>query len=318
MNLLPHVTARIANTPLMVLPSKLAAIAAALDDRIGIDATALKQLAVVAPPVPAGSRYVGEFEPVDPNDPRAGRKPYRQAGPTAIIPVHGSLVNRSGWLDAFSGITSYETMRHHIALAVADRDVRAILIDVDSPGGEAIGAFETADTVRAAGAIKPVVAVVNGLCASAAYAVASAATRIVVSKSSLVGSIGVVTLHVDHSRRIDKAGLTPTLIFAGDRKVDGHPYAPLDDEVTGELQAEIDRFYALFVDCVAEGRDLAPNDIRATQARVYVGADAIDIGLADQLGTLEAVVAHYQALFPPKRPAILPVRNNLETPKWTA
>jgi ClpP class serine protease len=254
MNYAPHIAARVLNTPMMILPEKLAVIASVLENRVGSDAESLQQLAALAPKVPEGSRYIGEFE-IDPNDLRGGRKPYRTTpNGVAIIPIIGSLVNRSGFFDAVSGIASYERIKYLIGAATADNQVRAIVLDIDSPGGEAIGAFETADAVRESAKVKTVVAAAGGLCCSAALAIASAATRVIASPSSLVGSVGVVLLHVDHSRRIDKAGMTPTLIHAGARKVDGNPFFPLSEDVQGELQSETERFMNLIVATVAGGR----------------------------------------------------------------
>lgn len=297
---LARIAALVTNVPLMLQPSKLAVIASILDGRIGIDAAGLPADTVAKmPTAPQSNRYVGQYELNDPQDQRSGRKPYRTTrNGVAIIPVLGSLVNRGGWLDAISGLTSYETLKHHIRLAAADLDVAGIVLDIDSPGGEAIGAFEAADAVAAAKAIKPVIASVTGLACSAAYAIASACTKIVVSPSSVVGSIGVVMLHIDRSRRMDNAGLTPTLIHAGARKVDGHPYGPLSDEVTGHLQAEIDRFYDLFVATVARGRGISEQSVRDTEARTYIGADAISVGLADQVGSFEDFVAELDRASP--------------------
>ena len=173
MNYAPHSAARVLNTPMMILPEKVAVIASVLESRIGIDAESLQQLAAPAPKMPEGSPYVGEFE-IDPNDPRGGRKPYRTTpNGVAVVPIIGSLVNRSSFFDAISGIASYEKIKYLVAAASADRDVKAIVLDIDSPGGEAIGAFETADQVRQAARVKTVVAAAGGLCCSAAYAVAS-------------------------------------------------------------------------------------------------------------------------------------------------
>lgn len=290
MSVLPLIAERVLNRPLMILPDKLALIASVLDGRIGIDAAGLagaKQGAVKA--APNASRHVGEFEPLDPNNPRGPRKPYRTTlDGIAIIPIVGSLVNRGSWIDALSGVTSYETLKFQIGAASKDADVTSIVLDIDSPGGEAIGAFEVADAVREAASVKPVVATVNGLAASAAYAIASAATKIVATQSSIVGSIGVVMLHADHSRRIADAGIVPTLIFAGAHKVDGNPYQKLTSEVKAELQSEIDQFYELFCATVARGRkNLTVKAIKATEARTYLGAAAVRFGLADQLGDLK-------------------------------
>jgi capsid assembly protease len=285
MTMLLHIADRVLNRPLMILPDKLSLIASILDGRIGIDGSSLgsAEADYLKKAAPGVSRFVGNFEPIDPKNPAAGRKPYRttDAG-VAIIPVLGSLVNRGGWIGAYSGMTSYEGLKHQLGAAARDASVSSILLDMDSPGGEAVGAFEAADAVRAAAQIKEVIAVVNGMAASAAYAIASAATRIVTTSSGISGSIGVVMLHADYSKRLENEGIKPTLIFAGARKVDGNPYEKLTAEVKGELKAEIDRFYDLFVSSVAGGRaGMTEDAIRGTEARTYIGADAVAVGLAD-------------------------------------
>jgi signal peptide peptidase SppA len=285
---LAHIADRVLNRPLMIMPEKLAIISSVLEGRIGIEA--------VAPSadvqIPDSSRHVGTYEQ-DPAKPEGVKKPYRTtADGIAIIPVIGSLVGRGGWLSALSGIQSYENLKFALGAAAADKSVRAMVLDIDSPGGEAVGAFETADAVRAAAAQKEVVAVATGLCCSAAYAIASAASSVVTTKSSVIGSIGVVMLHADYSHALHERGVVPTLIHAGKRKVDGTPYKPLTDEVKAELKAEVEKFNSLFVATVAEGRkSLTPDAILAMEAGTYIGAAAVKVKLADSVGSLEAVLA---------------------------
>jgi signal peptide peptidase SppA len=309
MTLLLHIADRVLNRPLMILPDKLTLIASILDGRIGIDSSSLGgvEAEYLKKAAPGASRFVGNYEPIDPKNPGAGRKPYRTTPDgVAVIGVIGSLVNRGGWIGAYSGMTSYEGLKHQLAAAARDPSVSSILLDMDSPGGEAVGAFEAADAVRAAAAIKEVVAVVNGMAASAAYAIASAATRIVTTSSGISGSIGVVMLHADYSKRLENEGIRPTLIFAGARKVDGNPYEKLTAEVKGELKAEIDRFYDLFVSSVAVGRSGMTEDaIRATEARTYIGADAVAIGLVDAVGSFESALAELTASSAKRFPAPL-------------
>lgn len=297
---LARIADMVVNRPLLVLPSKLSTIAMILDGRIGIDATGLAELQETESAVPAGSRFVGDFAPVDPHRPGLGLKPYRTtAAGVAILPLLGSLVHRASYLDAWSGLTSYERFSHLIGLAADDPDVASIVIDVDSPGGVAIGAFEAADAVRSAAGRKMVVAVANGLCCSAAYIIASAASRIVAAQDAVVGSIGVVLMHADHSKRLDKAGVAVTLIHAGARKVDGNPYQGLTDEVAGELQREVEKLMDLFVMTVERGRPaLSAKAARATEARTYLGADAVKAGLADEVGSFVSTVRDLDRVSP--------------------
>ncbi len=282
MSTLFHLADRVLNRPLLITPDKAALIAAVLGGRIGLGDLA---------PHPEASR----FAPNEAKDER-GRPtaPYlRTPEGVGIITVIGSLVNRGANVGASSGLTSYEGIKHQLATAAADPKVRSIILDLATPGGEAIGCFEAAKAVRdVVEAGKPVTAVVNGMAASAGYALASAASRIVTTPTGVSGSIGVVLMHADLSRAVDKAGITPTFIFAGAHKVDGNPLEPLPDEVRADLQAEVDAFYDGFVDLVASGRrNLSPAAVRATEARTYVGRAALDIGLVDEVGTFEDVLA---------------------------
>jgi capsid assembly protease len=293
MSNLIHIADRVLNRPLMILPDKLALIAQILEGRIGIDAAGLgENIDMSALQGPDASRFVGSSLTAD------GRssKPYRVEKGTAIIQVLGSLVNRGAWIGAKSGMTSYEGLAFQLDQAKADGDVERVIIDLDSPGGEAVGAFEAGDKVAALAKVKEVVAVVNGMAASAAYAIAAQATKIVTTPSGISGSIGVVMMHADYSQAMVQKGIKPTLIFAGAHKVDGHPYGPLPDSVKADLVAEIDQFYSLFVSSVAKGRKgrLTEKSVRGTEARTFIGQAAVDAGVADAVGSFETALADLQ------------------------
>jgi signal peptide peptidase SppA len=305
MTMLARIAERVLNRPLLIHPDKLPLVLGILEGRIPLgDVAELRRAAeanIDAMPEgaraamrgPSASRFIGDSVERDPQTGADKRLPYhRTSDGVAIITVTGSLINRGAFVGSYSGETSYEGIKHQIGTAVIDPKTRFILLDIESPGGEAVGAFEAADAVRAAAKLKPVTAVVNGMAASAAYALASGATRIITTPTGLAGSIGVVMMHADYSRFLDAEGVTPTLIFAGAHKVDGNPFEPLSDSVRADLQAEVDNFYGLFVKTVAAGRSgLSPAAIRDTQARTFIGKDAIDRGLADQLGSFESALA---------------------------
>ncbi len=168
-----------------------------------------------------------------------------------MLPIHGTLVRRTVGLEAESGLMSYATIGAELDAALANPAVRAILLDLDSPGGEAGGVFDLAERIRAAAQVKPVWAVANDLAFSAAYALAAGASRLFVSRTGGVGSIGVIALHVDQSAQDARAGLAYTPVFAGARKNDLDPHAPLTAAAHAVLQAEVDRIYELFVNSVA-------------------------------------------------------------------
>lgn len=281
---LHQIADRVLNRPLMIHPDKAAIILQVLSGRIPISG-------VAAPAGPLADRFRGSHQRED------GWGMSRVENGVAIIPIIGSLVNRGAWIGSHSGMTSYEGLGAQIREARSDPEVRAIVLDIDSPGGEATGMMRLADDIRAASAEMPVIAVVNDMAASAAYGLASAAREIVVSRTSIVGSIGVVWVHSDHSGQLDKAGIAVTIIHAGAHKVDGHPFGPLSKDVAASFQAEINEFYDLFIETVVEGRGsrLSAEAARATEARVFLGNEAITLGLADKIGSLDEVLAGLSA-----------------------
>src|SRR6266404_8537737 len=235
MTMLARIAERVLNRPLLVHPDKLPIVIGILEGRIPLgDISDLRRAAesnidqmpdaaraIMRGPHPGASRFVGDSAERDANGRAVSNLPYRRTSEgVAVITITGSLVNRGAWIGSDSGETSYEGIKHQIAVAAADPKTRAILLDIESPGGEAVGAFEAADAVRAAAKMKPVTAVVNGMAASAAYALASGASKIITTPTGLAGSIGVVMMHADYSRFLDAKGVTPTLIFAGSHKVD--------------------------------------------------------------------------------------------------
>lgn len=267
--MLPHLASRLFGTPLLVHRAKLDLILAVMGERLGL-ATPSVDLAL---PIP---------------------KP-ATASPTgiAVIPVHGTLVKRSLGMDAASGLTSYSEIAAMLDMALADPMVSGILLDIDSPGGEASGSFELARRVREATAIKPVWAVANDAAYSAAYAIAASAQRLFVTETGGVGSIGVIALHVDQSVKDAKDGYRFTAITAGAHKNDYSPHEPLSDSAKTELQSEVDRLYAIFTEHVAAMRGLDVDAVRATEAGLYFGGNAVTQGLADGVQTLDATLTEF-------------------------
>jgi signal peptide peptidase SppA len=263
-NLLPHLAARLFGTPLLIHQPKLDLILAVLGQRIG--------LAESPPP--------GLYTPAE-------RPAPQDQGAIAVLPIHGTLVRRTVGLEADSGLTSYTVLSEMLAVARDDPNIKAILLDIDSPGGESGGVFDLADRIRAATLVKPVWAVANDMAFSAAYALASAAQKVYISRTGGVGSIGVIAIHVDQSLRDAQEGLHFTAVYAGDRKNDLTPHAPLTNDAQRFLQGEVDRVYGLFVDTVARQRGLSAAVIRNTEAGLYFGKDAVRAGLGDAVGTVD-------------------------------
>jgi signal peptide peptidase SppA len=201
----------------------------------------------------------------------------------AVIPIHGLLTKRAELFSSFFGTTSYEEIREMISLALDDQKINSILLDIDSPGGEVSGLFDLVDFIGESRNEKPIYAVANDHAFSAAYAIASAASKIFVNRTSGVGSIGVIATHVDISEFDKKEGIKYTTIFAGDRKNDLSPHEPISDEAISDLQREVDRLYKMFIEVVSKNRNISTAQVKATQAAMYFGADTLSLGLADEV-----------------------------------
>ena len=214
---------------------------------------------------------------------REQRKPFAFANGMAIIPVSGSLINRFQY--SFGYVTGYNFIRSQLKLAVNDEDVKGIVLDVNSYGGEAAGCFELSDDIYAARDKKPIMAVIDSNSYSAGYAIASAATKVVMTPSGGCGSIGVVAMHVDMSKLLSDIGYKITFIHFGDHKVDGNPYEPLSAEVKGEIQKSVDKSGEAFVALVARNRKMDAAKVKDTQARTYRAEEALSLGLIDTIAT---------------------------------
>ncbi len=216
--------------------------------------------------------------------------PRRQrSGAVAVLPLHGFMTQRRNLL----GGTSTESFGNMLKAVVGNRSVSGIVLDIDSPGGLAVGVEELWQVIMGARGEKPIIAVANSMAASAAYWVASAADEIVVTPGGQIGSIGVFAAHSDFSVMLDKAGEKVTLINAGKKKVDGNPIEPLSARARTDIQKRVDILYASFVDGVAKGRGVSPSAVRTGFAEGgMVGAvEGVKLGMANRVGTLDQTVA---------------------------
>jgi signal peptide peptidase SppA len=200
-----------------------------------------------------------------------------------VIPIHGLLTKRSELFDSFFGTTSYEEIHELVSLALDDPKINSILLDIDSPGGEVGGLFDLVDFIGESKNEKPIYAIANDHAFSAAYAIASAASKIFVNRTSGIGSIGVTATHIDISEFDKKEGIKYTTIFAGDKKNDLSPHEPISDDAISDLQKEVDRLYKMFIEIISKNRNISSAQVKATQAAMYFGADALSLGLADEV-----------------------------------
>ncbi|CAK0763416.1 capsid assembly protease [uncultured Gammaproteobacteria bacterium] len=270
---LPLLAQRIFNQPLMIRPEKVEIIMGALAQRLGITS-----LVVGGTPVAAADLRAEAVALTC--GPRPERRSFDMFNCIAVIPIRGTLVKDLG-LDPWSGMTGYDGLRVKFHQSIADPKVKAVLFDIDSPGGEVAGCFDLVDEIYAVRGTKPIWAILSETAYSAAYAIASAADRITVPRTGGAGSIGVAYLHVDLSEMLLKAGRKPTLIYSGVHKVDGNPFQPLPEAVRADIQRDTDLIYDLFVATVARNRGLDPAAVRATEARCLPAADALTVRLVD-------------------------------------
>lgn len=260
---------QIANRPMLMAPLALHSMIAAAESGVTADA----RLAY---------REDGDWSP-------EGSKPEHLvtiADGVGYVRIHGPLFPRYDIYTWWFGGTAYDVITAAVGMLAADAGVAQIVLDIDSNGGRVQGCFECSRAIASARASKPVTAYVNDAGFSAGYALACAASRIVITDTAGVGSIGVIGTHVDFSRMLESAGVKYTLITSGEKKADLSPTAPLSDRARAELQDEINRLGELFFALVAEHRGLEADAIRALQAGTYYGPAAVSAGLADEVGAL--------------------------------
>lgn len=208
----------------------------------------------------------------------------------AIIPVVGPIFRRANLFMRFSGGTSTELLALEFGAALRDPDIRAIVLDIDSPGGDANGLSELAETIYRAREEKPVVAFVGDLGASGAYWLASATSSVITTDSGFLGSIGVRTAFLDDRERLEKAGVREIEIVSSQspRKAPD----PATNDGRAEIQRVIDDLAEVFIRAVARnravGRETVINDFG--RGGILVGQAAVDAGMADAIMTFEEVV----------------------------
>nr|WP_265414589.1 S49 family peptidase [Escherichia coli] len=215
-----------------------------------------------------------------------GKRParvYRVVNGIAVLPVTGTLVHRLGGMRPFSGMTGYDGIVACLQQAMADSQVRGVLLDIDSPGGQAAGAFDCADMIYRLRQQKPVWALCNDTACSAAMLLASACSRRLVTQTSRIGSIGVMMSHVSYAGHLAQAGVDITLIYSGAHKVDGNQFEALPAEVRQDMQQRIDAARRMFAEKVAMYTGLSVDAVTGTEAAVFEGQSGIEAGLADEL-----------------------------------
>lgn len=206
----------------------------------------------------------------------------------AVLPLFGFISQRSRYFG-----TSVERFRGMLHSAVANPDVKTIVIHCDSPGGVVSGVPELAADVYAARKAKRIIAVVDPLCASAAYWIATAAHQVVMTPSGAAGSIGVFLLHFDWSQALENEGIRVTLIRAGKYKAEGHPYEELSSEAEAHMQETVDDYYGMFTRSVSRHMGVGIAEVRKGfgEGRTLTAKRALDAGMIHRVATFEKVLS---------------------------
>lgn len=259
-------------TPWLILPHKLAVLEEIVERHIAGEHLTAEEIE---------ARVHGAARPAD-----------RRINSVAVLPLFGTIFPRANLMTDMSGATSAERFGAQFAELVNDPEVGAIVLDVDSPGGQAKGIGEVSQMIYDARDKKPVVAVANHTMASAAYWLGTSASEVVVTPSSEVGSIGVFAVHKDMSKQLENDGVKISIISRGKYKVEGNPYQPLEEEARTSIQQSVDEVYDQFVSAVARNRGVNPASVRDGfgEGRTVSAQQAVKLGMADRIGTLDQVI----------------------------
>jgi len=214
---------------------------------------------------------------------------WHRVGNVGVVDIQGPLVQGdAGWM-RFFGVTGYDNVRQAVVEALVHPDVKSILLNVDSGGGQVAGVSDTAKFLADAGKIKPVTTFSDGTMASAAYWLGSTGSHVTVSDTTVAGSIGVLQVHAERSKQLAQDGITVTVVRAGKYKANTNSMEPLSADGQATLQSQVDHLYKPFLAHVADRRGVSPMeaDAKMAQGRVFIGSQNLDVGLVDAVGTYE-------------------------------
>lgn len=222
----------------------------------------------------------------------AKRPADKRLGSVAVLPLFGTIFPRANLMTQVSGATSAEMFGMQFDELIKDAEVRAIVMDVDSPGGQVSGIEELSQKIYEARGSKPIVAVANHTMDSAAYWIGTAADEIVITPSGEVGSIGVFAVHQDISKQLEQDGIKLTMIKEGKYKSEGNPWEPLSEEAKSAIQVSVSEYYDAFTKSVARNRGVELDDVRNGfgEGRTVGANRAVELGMVDMIGTLDETV----------------------------
>lgn len=218
-------------------------------------------------------------------------------GNVGVISIKGTLTNRDSYWNRYLGVTSYNAIREAMVAAASDPDIHNILLDIDSGGGAVNGVMDTANLIRMINdKVKPVTAFADGTMASGAYWLGMAAGNVLAGKTAVVGSIGVISTHMEYSKQLKEEGVGVTVMRAGKFKALANPYEPLSEAGKANLQTMLDATYNVFIEHVAtmRGKTAQYVDDTMAQGREFIGEAAVGVGLVDGITTYDALMTELQ------------------------
>ena len=219
----------------------------------------------------------------------------RAEGNIGIINVYGVIAQRMNMMMEFSGGTSTDALGVKFRAMLSDDSIKAIILNMDTPGGSVSGVPELAQEIFDSRGKKPIIAQINSLSASGGYYIAVAADEIVSTPSGRGGSIGVYTIHEDMTNFFEQEGIKHTIIRAGENKIRNNPYEPLSDDLKEELQQSVDRIKENFVDFVAQGRNKSKKYVLDNfgDGKVFDAPQMLEKGMIDRISTLTQTMERY-------------------------
>lgn len=241
-------------------------------------------------------RYFGTID-IDSIETKTGKKLDNNFMPVirkniAVIPIHGVIAKRMNLFHEISGGVSTELIKKEIQSALNNPDIDAIVLDIDSPGGTVDGTKELSDFIYESKEKKPILAHANGLMASAAYWIGSAANKITAYDTAQIGSIGVLAAHYDFSKRDEMQGIKRTYLYSGKYKAIGNDAEPLSKDAKDYFQKQLDDIYTIFVDSIARNRDAEVNKVLSDMAegKMFLAGEAKNIGMIDHIMNLDDTI----------------------------
>ena len=221
-----------------------------------------------------------------------------KVGDVGVITIYGPLVNDDSPWNKYDGLTGFPEIRDALVHAANDTSIKGIVLDINSGGGAVSGVSDTAELIDKIDAgIKPIHAFSDGGIMSAAYWLGSSARTLEIGKVTEAGSLGVLTVHSERSKMLANAGINVTVMRAGEFKALGNPYEALSEPAKKEIQGQLDFMYTMFINHVAVARGVSypVADQKMGQGRVFIGSEAVDVGLADSVSSFDAVVSKVQS-----------------------